>query len=128
MKSTTPSTTRFNRFKHHMATLVSTAVLSCAVAIPSASMAATRPPDSAYAKMCFELTEIIYGWVQIKDKTQAVARHDSVMDGSSADPAFRAATSELFYYGLAKRNVYKGENLKSLLMLNCPDAFRTNGH
>lgn len=125
MKSTKPL---YSRFKHHICTLVSTAVLSCAVALPSTSMAATRLPDSSYSKMCFELTELIYVWVQIKDKTQAVARHDAVMNASSADTAFRAATEELFYFGLAKRNVYKGENLKSLLILHCPDAFRSNSN
>jgi len=125
MKSTKPF---YNRFKHHMATLVSTAVLACVVALPSASMAATRLPDSSYSKMCFELTELIYVWVQIKDKTQAVARHDSVMGAAEADTAFKTSVEELFYFGLAKRNIYRGENLKSLLMLHCPDTFRSNSN
>ena len=128
MKSTTPPNVRFNRFKTQMATSISTVVLACAVAIPSASMAATRLPDSSYSKMCFELTGIIYGWLQIKDAKQAVARHDSVMGAAEADTAFKTSTEELFYFGLAKRNIYKGENLKSLLMLHCPDTFRSNSN
>jgi len=128
MKSTTLSTTRFNAFKHHMATWVSTAVLACVLVAPSASYAGVRLSDSAYSKMCFELTELIYVWVQIKDKTQAVARHDSVMGAAEADTAFKTSVEELFYFGLAKRNIYKGENLKSLLMLHCPDAFRSNSN
>lgn len=126
MKSTTPSNVRFNRFKTQMATLVLAVVLACAMAVPSVSMAATRLPDSSYSKMCFELTGIIYGWLQIKDAKQAVARHDSVMGAAEADTAFKTSTEELFYFGLAKRNIYKGENLKSLLMLHCPDTFRSN--
>ena len=125
MKSTKPF---YNRFKHHMATWVSTAVLACVLVAPSASMASTRLPDSSYSKMCFELTELIYVWVQIKDKTQAVARHDSVMGAAEADTAFKTSVEELFYFGLAKRNIYKGENLKSLLMLHCPDTFRSNSN
>ena len=125
MKSTKP----FHKpFKTQMAALVSTLALACAVALPSASVAATRLPDSSYSKMCFELTELIYVWVQIKDKKQAVARHDSVMNAADADFAFKASVEELFYFGLAKRNIYKGENLKSLLMLHCPDTFRSNSN
>lgn len=118
----------YKPFKTHMATLVSTLALACAVALPSASVAATRLPDSSYSKMCFELTELIYVWVQIKDKTQAVARHDSVMGAAEADTAFKTSVEELFYFGLAKRNIYRGENLKSLLMLHCPDTFRSNSN
>jgi len=125
MKSTKPF---YNAFKHHMATLVSTAVLACVLVAPSASYAATRLPDSSYSKMCFELTGLIYGWLQIKDEKKAVARHDAVMGAAEADTAFKTSTEELFYFGLAKRNIYKGENLKSLLMLHCPDTFRSNSN
>ena len=129
MKSTTPSTTRFNAFKHHMATLVSTAVLSCVLVAPSASMAASGMsslPDSAYAKMCFELTTAVYGWTQVKTEKEAIARYEAVMDGADADAAFKDSVEELFYYGMSKRHVYKGDNLKSLLMLNCPRIFKSN--
>lgn len=125
MKSTKPF---YNRFKHHMAMVVSTAVLACVLVAPSASYAATRLPDSSYSKMCFELTGLIYGWLQIKDEKKAVARHDAVMGAAEADTAFKTSTEELFYFGLAKRNIYKGENLKSLLMLHCPDTFRSNSN
>jgi len=125
MKSTT---SLCNGFKRKMAALVSAVVLAGAVALPSASYASSRLPDSSYSKMCFELTELIYVWVQIKDKTKAVARHDSVMNAADADAAFKASVEELFYFGLAKRNIYKGENLKSLLMLHCPDTFRSNSN
>ena len=125
MKSTKPS---YNRFKHHICTLVSTAVLACVLVAPSASYAATRLPDSSYSKMCFELTGLIYGWLQIKDEKKAVARHDAVMGAAEADTAFKTSVEELFYFGLAKRNIYRGENLKSLLMLHCPDTFRSNSN
>ena len=96
MKSTTPSTTRFNAFKHHMATWVSTAVLSCAVAIPSAASGMSSLPDSAYAKMCFELTTAVYGWTQVKTEKEAIARYEAVMDGADADAAFKDSVEELF--------------------------------
>lgn len=116
-------------FKTQMATLVSTLVLACAVAIPSVSMAASGMsslPDSAYAKMCFELTQAVYGWTQVKTEKEAIARYEAVMDGADADDAFKDSVQELFYYGMAKRHVYKGDNLKSLLMLNCPRIFKSN--
>ena len=96
MKSTKPS---YNRFKHHMATLVSTAVLACAVAVPSTSYAASGMsslPDSAYAKMCFELTTAVYGWTQVKTEKEAIARYEAVMDGAGADAAFKDSVEELF--------------------------------
>ena len=125
MKSTKPF---YNAFKHHICTWASTAVLACVLVAPSASYAGTRLPDSSYSKMCFELTGLIYGWLQIKDEKKAVARHDAVMGAAEADTAFKTSVEELFYFGLAKRNIYRGENLKSLLMLHCPDTFRSNSN
>jgi len=116
-------------FKTHMATLVSTLALACAVAVPNTSYAASgisNLPDSAYAKMCFELTTAVYGWTQVKTEKEAIARYEAVMDGADADAAFKESVEELFYYGMSKRHVYKGDNLKSLLMLNCPRIFKSN--
>lgn len=112
-------------FKRTLTTLV----LPVALAVPSASMAASGMsslPDSAYAKMCFELTTAVYGWTQVKTEKEAIARYEAVMDAADADAAFKDSVQEMFYYGLSKRHVYKGDNLKSLLMLNCPRIFKSN--
>lgn len=129
MKSTTPSTTRFNAFKHHMATLVSTAVLSCVLVAPSASMAASgvaNLPDTAFAKMCFTVSGLVYRLVQVKDEKLAVQKYEELMEESEGDAAFKNSVEEMFYYGMSKRNIYKGDNLKSLLMLKCPGIFKSN--
>ena len=129
MKSTTPSTTRFNRFKHHMATLVSTAVLACVLVAPSASMAASgvaNLPDTAFAKMCFTVSGLVYRLVQVKDEKLAVQKYEELMEESDGSAAYKGSFTEIFYFGLSKRYVYRGEALKSLLQLHCPSTFRRN--
>ena len=131
MKSTTISTTRFNRFKHHMATWVSTAVLACAVALPSVSMAASgvaNLPDTAFAKMCFTVSGLVYNLVQVKNEKLAVQKYEELMEESEGDVAFKASIEELFFYGMSKRYLYKGDNLKSLLQLQCPGIFKSNSN
>jgi len=131
MKSTTISTTRFNRFKHHMATLVLTAVLACVLVAPSASMAASgvaNLPDTAFAKMCFTVSGLVYNLVQVKNEKLAVQKYEELMEESEGGVAFKASVEEMFYYGMSKRNIYKGDNLKSLLMLQCPSIFRSNSN
>ena len=129
MKSTTPSTTRFNRFKHHMATLVSTAVLSCVLVAPSASMAASgvaNLPDTAFAKMCYSVSTVVHGILQEKDEKKAIKEFEELMEESDGSAAFKGSFTEIFYFGLSKRYVYRGEALKSLLQLHCPSTFRRN--
>ena len=131
MKSTTPSTTRFNAFKHHMATWVSTAVLSCVLVAPSTSMAASgvaNLPDTAFAKLCFNVSGLVYRLVQVKDEKLAVQKYEELMEESEGGVAFKASLEEMFYYGMSKRNIYKGENLKSLLQLQCPGIFKSNSN
>lgn len=126
MKSTTLSTTRFNALKHHMATLVSTSVLACAIALPSASMAATRLPDSVYAKLCYSVSTVVYGVLQEKDEKKAIKEFEDLMEEVDGSTMFKDSFTEMFYFGLSKRFVYKGEALKSLLQLQCPSVFRRN--
>ena len=131
MKSTQTSKTFYNRFKTNMATLVSTTVLACAVALPSASMAASgvaNLPDTAFAKMCFTVSGLDYRLVQVKDEKLAVQKYEELMEESEGGVAFKASLEEMFYYGMSKRNIYKGENLKSLLQLQCPGIFKSNSN
>jgi len=131
MKSTVTSTVRYNAFKHHICTLVSTAVLACVLVAPSASMAASgvvNLPDTAFAKMCFTVSGLVYNLVQVKNEKLAVQKYEELMEESEGVVAFKASLEEMFYYGMSKRNIYKGENLKSLLMLHCPDTFRSNSN
>ena len=130
MNSTT-YTTLYNQFKYHMATCVSTAVLACAVALPSESYAASpmsQLPDSAFAKMCFTISGLVYRLVQVKDEKLAVQKYEELMDESEGDMAFKASVEEMFFYGMSKRNIYKGDNLKSLLQLQCPGIFKSNSN
>jgi len=131
MKSTATSTTRYNAFKHHTATLVSTAVLACVLVVPSASMAASgvaNLPDTAFAKMCFTVSGLVYNLVQVKNEKLAVQKYEELMEESEGDVAFKVSLEEMFYYGMSKRNIYKGDNLKSLLQLQCPGIFKSNSN
>lgn len=129
MKSTTPSNVHFNRlnrFKTQMATLVSTLALACAVAVPSASIAATRLPDSSYAKLCYSVSTVVYGVLQEKDEKKAIKEFEELMEEVDGSTTFKDSFTEMFYFGLSKRYVYRGEALKSLLQLQCPSVFRRN--
>lgn len=112
-----------------MATSVSTVVLACAMAVPSTSMAASgiaNLPDTAFAKMCFTVSGLVYSLVQVKNEKLAVQKYEELMEESEGDAAFKASVEELFFYGMSKRHIYKNDNLKSLLMLQCPSTFRSN--
>jgi len=76
MKSTKPF---YNRFKHHMAMVVSTAVLACVLVASSASYAATpmsQLPDTAFAKMCFTISGLVYRLVQVKNEAKFYKESD----------------------------------------------------
>ena len=118
-------------FKTQMATLVSTLALACAVALPSASVAASgvaNLPDTAFAKMCFTVSGLVYNLVQVKNEKLAVQKYEELMEESEGGVAFKASLEEMFYYGMSKRNIYKGDNLKSLLQLQCPGIFKSNSN
>lgn len=126
MKSTKPS---YNRFKHHICTWVSTLALACVLVAPSASYAATpmsQLPDSVYAKMCYSVSTVVHGILQEKDEKKAIKEFEELMEESDGSAAFKGSFTEIFYFGLSKRFVYKGEALKSLLQLQCPSVFRRN--
>ena len=128
MKSTKPS---YNRFKHHMAMVVSTAVLACVLVAPSASYAASgvaNLPDTAFAKMCFTISGLVYNLVQVKNEKLAIQKYEELMEESEGGVAFKASVEEMFYYAMSKRNIYKGDNLKSLLQLQCPGIFKSNSN
>jgi len=121
----------YKPFKTQMATLVSTLALACAVSIPSASMAASgvsNLPDTAFAKMCFTVSGLVYNLVQVKNEKLAVQKYEELMEESEGGVAFKASLEEMFYYGMSKRNIYKGDNLKSLLQLQCPGIFKSNSN
>lgn len=129
MKSTTTSTTSYKSLKRAIATFVLPLALSCALAVPSASYAApdvSNLPDSSFSKLCFILTGIAYDFAQVKGDTLAVQKYNKTMSAVETDVVLRGSIDDLFYYALSKRGVYKGEALKSLLQLQCPDTFRSN--
>jgi len=128
MKSTKPF---YNAFKHHICTWVSTAVLACVLVAPSASIAASgvaNLPDTAFAKMCFTVSGLVYNLVQVKNEKLAVQKYEELMEESEGDVAFKESIEELFFYGMSKRYLYKGDNLKSLLQLQCPGIFKSNSN
>ena len=118
-------------FKRTLTTLVLPVALACAVAVPSTSMAASgvaNLPDTAFAKMCFTLSGLVYSLVQVKNEKLAVQKYEELMEESEGDVAFKASIEEMFFYGMSKRNIYKGDNLKSLLQLQCPSIFKSNSN
>ena len=126
MKSTKPS---YNRFKHHICTWASTAVLACVLVAPSASYAASGVPtlpDSAYAKLCFNVSTVVHGILQEKNEKKAIKEFEELLEESDGSTTFKDSFTEMFYFGLSKRYVYRGEALKSLLQLHCPATFRRN--
>lgn len=103
MKSTTPSTTRFNAFKHHMATLVSTAVLSCALQALSALMAASKCVANLQIQLLLRCALLFLVWtyrlVQVKDEKLAVQKYEELMEESGGDAAFKASLRKCFITG-----------------------------
>ena len=127
---TTPKCTRtiYNRFKTHVATLVSTLVLAACTAAPVPALATSAYiPSSSFSKMCYELSGMVYTWTQIKNPEAAVERYNLATEGArstAGNEGFNEGLERLFYFGMVKRNVYRGENLKQVLMLECPTIFR----
>ena len=118
-------------FKRTLTTLVLPVALACAVAVPSVSMAASgvaNLPDTALAKMCFTVSGLVYSLIQVKNEKLAVQKYEELMEESEGDSTFKASIEEMFFYGMSKRNIYKGDNMKSLLQLHCPGIFKSNSN
>lgn len=130
----TPMNTQINhslysRFKPLVATFVSTLVIAACTAAPVPSNAATMN-HSDYAKMCYGVTDVLLTMLRGNTDKQAIAIYDSTISTSLESMpdqyGFHKSLETLFYVGLSKRVIYKGDNLKQLMLLKCPDIFMSN--
>ena len=124
---TTPKRTRtlYNQLKQHMATLVSTLVLAACTAAPVPALATSvHIPSSSFSKLCFTTSTIVHSVLQIKDPVEAIERMEFLLAENPSTNGFTEGMERLFYFGLMKRNIYRGDNLKQVLMLECPTIFR----
>lgn len=128
MKHTLQRTrTLYNAFKPKVATLVSTFILAACTAAPAPAFASNYIPNSSYAKLCYTTSSLVYSILQIKDPEKAIERLELLVEENEGAEFFNEGLEQLLYVGLTKRNIYKGENLKQVLMLECPAIFRAVG-
>ena len=119
----------YSRFKPLVATFVSTLIIAACTAAPVPSSAATVT-HSDYAKMCYGVTDVVLSMLNGNSDQKAIAVYDKAVSASLESMpdqyGFHKSFETLFYVGLSKRVIYKGDNLKQLLLLKCPDIFMSN--
>ena len=128
----TTSKTTDKPLKAKLATLASTIGLTFALAAPMTSSAASDP--TSVDSICFDTGTLVYKLVSIPDEERAVALMKTMMITDRSTPenklyadGYNQLISELFYFGLNNRHVFKGDRLKALIRSKCPSVYaRTN--
>lgn len=130
---TTPSKSTFKPLKAKLATFLSTLSLTLVLALPSTVNAASD--SSSVDAICFNTGTLIYTLVSVQDEERAVELMNKMMitdlktkeDKMYAD-GYNRFISELFYFGMNSRSVFKGDRLKALIRSKCPSVYaKTNG-
>ena len=125
IESTKGSKTLYNSVKPKLATFVSTTVLSFILGystpVLAGSTSSVQTDEVQFAKLCFTLSNAVYDMVQ-RPEQKAVYLKDSFV--LSVDKGLGESFEDLFYLAMAKKEIYKNQNLKAYLRLHCTGIVR----
>lgn len=123
-KTTQATRTLYNRLKALGATIVSTALVVSCTAAPVPALAMDK--SVMISKTCYILGKVAYDMLN-EPKEYSMQVMENVTELKEEDTGIeklqKITVNSLYYYGLAREDIYKGEAMKKLLILKCPEVF-----